>query len=114
MTAIENAQREKQIDVHLVVRREDERWSAVAVDYTIVGQGTTPDEAVEAAMDAVVSYLRWCHDDGMTLDEARRPIPGRWRLEIEAQRLIGRLRETLHRPSSMLDKHVAAPVAYSC
>jgi len=112
MLTIENAQSEKQVDVHVVLRRQDGRWSATAVDYSVVGQGVSPEEAIDEVIGSVVSYLRWCLRDGLTLEEARRPISWKWRLELDAFKQVERVRQLLKRPSSVRDTHVAAPMAY--
>jgi methylmalonyl-CoA mutase N-terminal domain/subunit len=112
MLATENAQSEKQVDVHIVLRRQDGRWSATAVDYSVVGQGASAEEAIDEVVSGVVSYLRWCLRDGLSLEEARRPIGWRWRLELDAYKQVERVRHLLNRPSSVRDTHVAAPLAY--
>jgi hypothetical protein len=89
------------VPVRIVVRPEAKHWAVVALDYSVVGIGATPDEAVNRLCVAMREYLEICWREGMTLDQARRPARGRWRIELEARwvlnRLANRIRLALHR-----------------
>jgi hypothetical protein len=92
------------------VRRQGGQWHATAIDYSIVGSGATPDEAVESLSTLVEEYLRSCERDGISPEEARRPIPPRWSASLMADvlrdvvRLAVRRRQG-HRGSVLLPRH---------
>jgi hypothetical protein len=87
------------IPVHVFVHRQAGRWSAIAVDYTIVGQGDTHDEAMQRLGELLVSYLNSCVHDGMSLEEAKRPISRRWRAQLRLELLIARALRRVHEMS---------------
>lgn len=68
--------------------REDEHFFAIDADFDIVTQAATVDEALASLSRLLCSYLNSCVADGITLDEARRPIPVRLRLKLHAQAIL--------------------------
>ena len=87
------------LPVRVFVHRQDGRWSAIAIDYTIVGQGETHDEALERLGELLCSYLVSCVRDGKSIRDAERPIGWRWSLELRLEHLVDRLRRAMHRAS---------------
>jgi len=88
----------REIRVRVVLKPEHEHWSALLPEWTIAGRGDDPRAAAQNAVELLADYLQACADDGVSIDEARRPVPLRWRAEIELGLLLGRLRAKSHRP----------------
>lgn len=82
---------EPEIPVRVFVHRQAGAWSAIAVDYTIIAQGDTHDEAVQRVGELLCSYLNSCARDGMSLEQARRPIGWRWWTQLRFEQFVGRL-----------------------
>lgn len=80
-----------EIPVQLVVRREHDHWSAIAIDYTITGQGASAEDAVQDAIDSLCFYLVCGLRDGESLEQLKRPISAGWRLRIQSEFLAGKL-----------------------
>jgi hypothetical protein len=78
--------------VHVVLNpRDDGTWAGIAVDYTVVGTGDSPEAATKALEGMLIDYLNWCLADGMTLEQARRPISRSWRSRLFLRRQRGRV-----------------------
>lgn len=54
---------------------EDNNWIAVAPDFDVVSQGRDEALALRSLEGMLVSYLDDCCNEGLSLDEAKRPIP---------------------------------------
>lgn len=79
------------LSIRIVLSPEGDHWSALLPDYTIAGRG---DDAQAAALDAcelLFDYLAACDTDGISLADARRPLPWKWRLEVSAKLAVSRL-----------------------
>jgi hypothetical protein len=87
------------IPVRVFTHRQAGQWSAIAVDYTIVGQGDTHDEAMQRLGELLCSYLESCVRDGISIADARRPIGRRWWLELRLEQILGRVLHRVHRVS---------------
>lgn len=85
------------VPVRIVFRPEDDHWAAVAPEYSIVGVGETPEVAYERIGSALQEYFDRCSGEGLSLQQARRPIRGRWRAEVEAWQMLWRLAGVMHR-----------------
>jgi hypothetical protein len=83
--------------IQTFLRHQDGHWHAVARDYSVVGRGRSPDEAVENMLEMLDDYFRACGDDGLSLDQVRRPIPLRWYLELRAHWFMGLFARLLRR-----------------
>jgi len=83
--------------VRAIVRPEDDHWSAVATDYAIVGVGETPEAALDRMATMLGEYLALCLSEGMTINDARRPVTGAWRAKLEAALLAGKVTRIVHR-----------------
>lgn len=93
------------LSIHVVLSSEDDHWSALLPDYTIAGRGDDPTSAAINACEMLFDYLRACEADGISVEDARRPLPLKWRLEVQAKLFISKLmpsrrRRTIeeHRP----------------
>jgi predicted RNase H-like HicB family nuclease len=97
--AADAPKREVLLPVRLYIHPEDEQWVAVADAYTIVGTGSTAEEAASRAMELLFSYLSSSHRDGISLEDARRPIPRLWHLKLKLKMLVSRAMHTVNRAS---------------
>lgn len=64
------------------VRRQGGQWHATAIDYSIVGSGDSPEEALESLNGLVAAYLDSCAREGLSSDDARRPVSLGWSLSF--------------------------------
>lgn len=80
---------DRQDDAYLwaFVRRQGAQWHATSIDYSIVGSGASPEEALESLRSMVAEYLDSCARDGVSREDALRPIPLRWSLSLFADSL---------------------------
>ncbi len=88
-------------DVRVFVGPEGGRWSAVAIDFTIVGEGSTQDEALHRLCGALASYLNSCARDGLEFEEMRRPISRQWYLRLRLEALLGQALALVTRRSAV-------------
>lgn len=97
------------VRVYLV--REDDYWTAIARDFTVLGTGASQEEAIRRLGEFLADYLDICEREGKSLAEAKRPLSLRWRLQLRllrtrsvlagAMRRVRPVREVempLHRP----------------
>lgn len=91
------------------LRQQGGQWHATAVDYSIVGSGSTPEEASESLRAMVEEYLRSCARNGLSAEEARRPIPPRWTVALVIDLLREVVRLVLHRQSGRRGGRVLLP-----
>lgn len=63
---------------------EAEGWEAVIPMFTIVGRGSSIDEAIHEASELLEDYFRVCMRDGLSYDDARRVISPAWFLPLLA------------------------------
>lgn len=88
-------------------------WHAIAGDYTVLGQGDTPEQAVLRMSEMLGDYFSEVHRDGGSLADAHRPISFRWRLELLAREMLGRVQRLVHRSRPSRDVTVFFPHAPS-
>lgn len=88
---------------------EGDHWVAIATDYTIIGVGDSSDQAAHRMLELLDEYLRLCHEEGKTLDEARRPISAKWRLELRARAAVWSVLRRLNRARRARDVEVMIP-----
>ena len=79
---------------------QDGWWHAIALDYTIIGRGTSRDAAVENMIELLGDYLELCLRDGVTPTGAERPLPIKWRLELRWRVLVGVVFRLIHRSTA--------------
>lgn len=76
---------EESIELVIWIVPENGQWTALAQDFDVVGLGPTQEAAV-ANMDELLSdYLMLNWRDGMSLEQARRPISASRRLRLQAR-----------------------------
>lgn len=61
-------------------RNREGTWEAVYPWYSVVGRGSSFPEARREAAEMLSDYFRMCVADGMTFDQATRPVSLRWAL----------------------------------
>jgi len=106
---------QSRIRVRAFVRREDDHWSAVAMDYSIAGRGSSEDDAVNEMLELVSEYLRHCHADGVTLDACRRPIPRGWRIRLEFSVLTAKAWQLVtHHQRTAREVEIRPRATYGC
>jgi predicted RNase H-like HicB family nuclease len=81
----------ERLAVTVFVHWEEDHWSAVIPDFTITGRGDTPEAAIANAGEGLCGYLDLCRSQGMSFEDARRPISRRWRMQIRAALLRTRI-----------------------
>jgi hypothetical protein len=114
MDSMGSAAESEKLLVRVILNPQDDgAWSAIAPDYTVVGVGDSPEAAVSSVTAMLEDYFAWCAREGMTAEQARRPISLRWRFELAIRLLTRRgLRRTHTRPApERRDLHLAAPAA---
>jgi hypothetical protein len=79
------------------LRKQGGQWHATAVDYSIVGSGATQEEALRKMREMVDDYLESCAHEGISEEDARRPIPPRWTLSLMGNLLTEVARLALRR-----------------
>lgn len=79
------------------LRRQGGQWHATAIDYSIVGSGDTPEEAFHSLQAMVDEYLACCEREGLSPEEAMRPLPPRWAASMLADGLRRAARLALRR-----------------
>lgn len=75
---------DRQDDAYLwaFVRHQGGQWHATSLDYSLVGSGESPEEALESLRSMAAAYLESCARDGLSPREALRPVPLRWSLSF--------------------------------
>lgn len=53
---------------------EHDQWYALAEDFDAAGVGASPHAAIDDMCEVLGEYLHACAAEGLSLDEARRPI----------------------------------------
>ena len=84
------------IDLHILIEREDDLYSALCLELDIASQGTTIEEAGKNIREAIELYLEEVLEAGEEKEFIPRPAPvEEWLkyFEVEAQKLKSRLEE---------------------
>ncbi|HEX9653999.1 MAG TPA: type II toxin-antitoxin system HicB family antitoxin [bacterium] len=84
------------IDLHILIEREDDLYSALCLELDIASQGTTIEEARKNIREAIELYLEEVLEAGEEKEFIPRPAPvEEWLkyFEVEAQKLKSRLEE---------------------
>lgn len=99
-----------EFELHIAVKREDDQWFALLLEFDITGAGTTRADAVRQSFELLTPYLQAHFEDGSTFDDALRPIPRRLRLQIGFESALARtLRRTMLRLPLMDESTYSLP-----
>lgn len=74
-----------------IKRESDGTFGAIVEQFSIVGQGSSPREAAENAVDLARTYLQSYMDEGESFRAAVRPISRRQRMWFQMEFLWSRL-----------------------
>lgn len=85
------------IRVSIWLVQDGETWQSLAAEFDITGQGSSQGLALKNLQELVIDYLESCIEDGMSFEEALRPIPTRERLRLQLGRLMAPLRRLRHK-----------------
>lgn len=85
------------IRVSIWLVQDGENWQALAEEFDIAGQGSSQGLALKNLQELAIAYLDSCIDDGMSFEEALRPIPAKERLRLQIGRLMMPIRRLRHR-----------------
>lgn len=77
--------------------REHNQWYAEAIDYRIVGIGSSRAEAMHSMLRTLEAYLRHERKQGHDAQQARRFVDRRTAIEVRALALVSRLVPREHR-----------------
>lgn len=89
--------REREIKLHIYIYPRDGRWYAECRELTLMGEGTSGQEAMSCLLQQAQLYVTTIVEHGW-LDRLIRPISMRRRAEIYARMAMARLRR--RRPTS--------------
>lgn len=81
-----------------IKRESDGTFGAIVEQFSIVGQGSSPREAAENAVDLARTYLQSYMDEGEPFRAAVRPISRRQRMWFQMEFLWSRLVRRLRPP----------------
>jgi hypothetical protein len=74
---------------------DGENWEVLLAEYTIAGRGESFHEALDEAFELLEDYWRMCASEGLSFDEARRPIRRTWFAGLLARAAAGATRDRL-------------------
>lgn len=77
------------LDLSVYWKHQDNQWFCMFEDYDITGVGADERSSYRDAVGLLGAYLCSCFVDGLTVDQARRPVPWKLKLEIRRDLLIG-------------------------
>jgi len=88
------------LGLHIAVKREDEQWFALLLEFDITGCGATPGDAVAQSFELLMPYLQAYFEEGVDFEDALRPVPRALRSRIVIESMIGRAlrRAMIHLP----------------
>lgn len=66
-------------------------WETLIPEFSIAGMGKSVDAALENAIELLDDYLLLCARDGMSFNQARRPLPTREMARLVAGFSLGRV-----------------------
>lgn len=82
--------------LRVFVGPEDEVWLAHAVEFDIVGQGDTPDDAIESMFSLITDYIQTAIEyEGVDRFELT-PAPRKVVLALQAKVAIGTVMRAMH------------------
>jgi hypothetical protein len=89
-----------EVELRVAVKRENDQWFALQLEFDITGCGATRAEAVRQSFELLIEYLHAHFEEGAAFADAIRPIPRRLRVQIVFESILARtLRHTmLHLP----------------
>ena len=85
------------IRVSIWLVQDGENWQSLAAEFDIAGQGASQGLALRNLQELVIEYLESCIEDGMSFEEALRPIPMKERLRLQIGRLMTPIRRLRHK-----------------
>lgn len=104
---------EETLLVHVWLVREESHWTAIARDFTVLGTGASPEEAIHRLREFLADYLDICEREGRSVADAKRPLPPKWRAQlrllqarsiaaglVRRVRLVREVEMPLHRPAA--------------
>lgn len=87
----------REIRIMIWLVQDGDHWQALAADFDVVGQGRSQALALRNLQEHVIEYLDSCIDEGMTYEQALRPIPLREKVRLESGRLMAPIRRMRHK-----------------
>lgn len=84
------------VTVNVWLIPEEDHWVALMEEYDIVGMGPSPEAAVVEMDELFADYVQIVLAEGLSLEEAKRPIPLRQRAALHAGRVWGNLVDAVH------------------
>ncbi len=85
-----------EFEMRVAVKRENDQWFALHLEFDVTGAGDTIADAVEQSFELLVSYLCAYFEEGAAFEESLRPIPRRLRLQIAVESMLASaLRHTM-------------------
>jgi hypothetical protein len=90
----------QEVELHIAVKRESDRWFALQMEFDITGMGTTRAEAIQDSFALLIAYLHDYYEEDAQFSDTVRPVPTRLRARIIVESAIGRIlrRIALHLP----------------
>ena len=85
--------------IHLVriwLMSEQDHWVAVAPEFDVATQASDESLALESLQEMLLDYLNACAGEGMSLEEARRPVPFSERIRFQIGWVVSQLLRWLH------------------
>lgn len=70
-----DAEEARRVLIHILVTREDGEWVAHALEFDLMAGGDSQEHALGEICDMIEAYFEACAEDGLTLEEAKRPAP---------------------------------------
>jgi hypothetical protein len=85
-----------EFEMRVAVKRENDQWFALHLEFDITGAGDSIADAVEQSFELLVTYLCAYFEEGASFEEALRPIPRALRVRIGVESaLASALRHTM-------------------
>jgi hypothetical protein len=88
----------------------DEAWEVLLADYTIAGRGDSFHAALEESMELLEDYWRMCASEGLSFEQARRPIRPSWFASLLTRAVAGAIRDRLRDHASRRPRLLKFPV----
>jgi hypothetical protein len=103
------------LSMRVYIDEHDGRYQAVVPEYTVTGVGATEQAALDDVLCSLVDYLNWCLADGMTLEQARRPISKRWYAKLVVTTKLDTIKQRItHHSARAQLKDVSLPDGVLC
>lgn len=99
-----------------LAKREGDYWASIVLDYYVVGTGDSPEEAIMRSIRIAKAYLEEGCGSGKSLDQLKRRVPLRIRLDyyyLSLRSRFGRSRNPDHETQTVPFAR-PVPVAFPC